>query len=212
MNCKLLFLLLVIFFYFYSNCKEGMDNFHIDEFKYIDNEVEEKQYNYHSKLLNIYGEPLKECRSYGSDDKDGSWNDGYCSEMGGGVHQICLDVDKTDDFSLNTGQTDWSEGRKGKNHCMCLGAWALYKARQAKGEIPKTDNELHCESITEHALKETYVDKWNKWNGYELDNQIVQGVNELMNQCYHKGNPKQKKYLKSLYDELKRGKPEFNIR
>ncbi len=54
----------------------------------------------------------------------GSWDkQGYCSEMIKGVHQICFDVtDETSDFSSETGQTNWSEGRVDKNHCMCLGA------------------------------------------------------------------------------------------
>ena len=38
----------------------------------------------------------------------------------GGVHQICVEIDKTHKFSENTGQGPWSEKMKGKNHCMCL--------------------------------------------------------------------------------------------
>ena len=48
---------------------------------------------------------------------------------------------------------------------MCLGAWALYKARQQNNEIPQTDNELKCESIMDDALDGSYVGKWNRWNG-----------------------------------------------
>ena len=69
------------------------------------------------ELLNIYGEPLQPCRPEGSSDTRGSWNsNGYCDETGGGVHQICVEVDKTPDFSHNTGQGRWSDGRAGKNH------------------------------------------------------------------------------------------------
>ena len=157
----------------------------------------------HSSLLNIYGEPLKSCRPEGSSDKRGSWNsNGYCDETGGGVHQICVEVDKTPDFSHHTGQGRWSDGRAGKNHCMCLGAWALYKARQERGEIPETNNELQCESIMDDALDPIYVNKWNTWNGNELPDQIVQGVNKLYEQCYEKANNTQKEYLQNLYDEL----------
>ena len=157
----------------------------------------------HSSLLNIYGEPLQPCRSEGSSDTRGSWNsNGYCDETGGGVHQICVEVDKTPDFSHHTGQGRWSDGRAGKNHCMCLGAWALYKARQERGEIPETNNELQCESIMDDALDPIYVNKWNTWNGNELPDQIVQGVNKLYEQCYEKANNTQKEYLQNLYDEL----------
>jgi len=217
MNYKWLCLLVVICFFVFSNCKEGYDSFHINEFEHIDGSkqddgfkhVDEKQEG-HPSLINVYGESLQSCRREGSDDKRGSWMDGYCSEKGGGVHQICLDVDKTDDFSENTGQGDWSKKRQGKNHCMCLGAWALYKAKQEKGIIPKTDDELHCESIMKDALHERYVGKWNTWNGHELDDQIVHGVNQLMEQCHTKGNLTQKKHIKQLYKDLTDSRPEFH--
>ena len=161
-------------------------------------------------LKNIYGEPLIPCRKFNSDDTMGSWNDyGYCDETGGGVHQICLDVDRTNNFSKSTGQGTWSDERKGKNHCMCLGAWSLYKARQEKGELPITNSELHCESIMDEAFNERYVNKWNTWNGNELPNQLVHGVNSLMNQCYEKGTTNQRKYLNNLYKNLTRNKSEF---
>ena len=35
---------------------------------------------------------------------------------------------------------------------MCLGAWALYKAKQDKNLIDKTDNELVCESIPSERI------------------------------------------------------------
>jgi hypothetical protein len=95
---------------------------------------------------------------------------------------------------------------------MCLGAWSLYKAIQEKGEIDnitKTSNELHCESIMDDALQNKYVEKWNTWNGNELDDQIVHGVNKLMDQCYEQGNPRQKEHLKKLYVDLTKDKPEF---
>ena len=157
----------------------------------------------HPTLLNIYGEPLQPCRTEGSSDRRGSWNsNGYCDETGGGVHQICVEVNKTPDFSYNTGQGRWTDGRRGKNHCMCLGAWALYKARQDRGEIPETNDELQCESIMDDALDSRYVNKWNTWNGNELPDQIVQGVEALYEQCYEKANNTQKEYLQNLYDEL----------
>mgnify|MGYP003348993548 FL=1 len=87
-----------------------------------------------NNLLNIYGEELKPCRNNNSDN-NGSWDSqGYCSELGGGVHQICFDVNqKTQDFAKDTYQgVNWSKDRVGKNHCMCLGAWALYKARRQR--------------------------------------------------------------------------------
>ena len=100
------------------------------------------------------------------------------------------------------GQSDWSKDRVGKNHCMCLGAWALYKARQDKEEIQKTTNELQCESIMDDALESKYIDNWNTWNGNELPGQIVQGVNQVMDQCYSKGTQQQQNYLINLYNNL----------
>ena len=154
-----------------------------------------------TELKNIYGEPLQKCRKY-NEDQNGSWDqDGYCSEKGGGVHQICFDVtDKNKNFSSATGQSGWSEERVGKNHCMCLGAWALYKARQDKDEIPFTENELNCEAIPEMSLNESYVQNWNTWNGNELPDQVVNGVDNLVKQCYNK---KPNEYLKKKYDTLR---------
>ena len=53
---------------------------------------------------------------------------------------------------------------KKNNHCMCLGAWSLYKARQNKNEISKTENELICNAIPDYALSADYVNTWNTWN------------------------------------------------
>lgn len=162
-------------------------------------------------LKNIYGETLRPCRKKNSNDQRGSWNDkGYCDETGGGVHQICVDVDKTDKFSKNTGQGNWSDGRKGNNHCMCLGAWSLYKAKQDKKKTTKTTNELHCESIMDDAFDEKYVGNWNTWNGNELSDQIVNGVNHLMDQCYQQGTKKQKRHLQGLYRNLTKDREEFH--
>jgi hypothetical protein len=168
-----------------------------------------------NEMLNIYGERLVKCREYSnSDDTNGSWdNDGYCSELGGGVHQICFKVDdNTKDFASDTDQSvNWSEDRKDKNHCMCIGAWALYKAKQNQfnNMIPETFDELKCESIPDISISEQYLNNWATWNGNELPNQIVDGVNKLVEQCYNKGNDNQKNYLKDLYLSLVDGKDEF---
>jgi len=148
----------------------------------------------HENVKNIYGDPLQPCKT-GS--KPGSWDSqGYCSEKGGGVHQICMEVtDERSDFSEETGQTDWSLGRVGNNHCMCLGAWALYKAK-GKGD----GNELVCDAIPDMALNTEYVNNWNTWNQNELPNQIIRGVDSMVQQCYGKKNTE---YLKQRYDNLR---------
>ena len=33
-------------------------------------------------------------------------------------------------FSLETGQSDWSDKREDNNHCVCLGAWSLYNTKK----------------------------------------------------------------------------------
>lgn len=176
---KLLFLISIIFLLFFNKTYEGM-------------------------LLNVYGEPLQPCRKNHNDSK-GSWDyNGYCSEMDGGVHQICFNVDdSTKHFSKHTYQSEWSKTRQEKNHCMCLGAWALYKARQEKSQIPETNNELICEAIPETSLEPHYIKKWSKWNGYELPNQIKHGIESLYKQCSDKTNNEiQKKFLKDKYNEI----------
>lgn len=180
----LLLILLLLFVYITFNNKEGL---WVENYSIINNDI-----------LNIYGEPLKPCRN-NSNDINGSWDkNGFCSEEDGGVHQICFKVDETTkDFSVKTKQSNWSEKRLGNNHCMCLGAYALYKAKH-----DNINNELICESIPEMALNPKYINKWNKWNGHEIDNQIKNGVNSLYNQCYKKANDKQKKFLKDKYDNL----------
>ena len=149
------------------------------------------------KLKNIYGKPLKKCKQIFHKKNEGSWDDeGYCSERGGGVHQICFSVDDdTADFSKQTGQSEWSTARVGNNHCMCLGAWALYKAK-GKGN----NNELVCDSIPDMSLDPNYVGNWNTWNGNELPDQIIKGVDSLVKQCYDKKNSD---YLKDKYDKLR---------
>tara|TARA_B100001093_G_C26714754_1_gene965131 strand:- start:135 stop:794 length:660 start_codon:yes stop_codon:yes gene_type:complete len=154
--------------------------------------------------VNVYGEKLMACEP--TQPTEGSQVNGTCSELGGGVHQICFGVnDETKSFSEDTGQSSWSEGRKGKNHCMCLGAWALYKARQDAGEIAPTSGELKCESIPSVAFSEEYVGKWNSWNGDELPGQIKNGVVALYNQCKAQANGDTKKLavLNSYYKKLR---------
>jgi len=148
-------------------------------------------------LKNIYGETLQPCKLNKIKNNQGSWDKkGYCSELDGGVHQICMNVNReTSDFSTETGQSDWSQDRVGNNHCMCLGAWALYKAKN-KG----TDDELVCESIPDIALSSEYINNWNTWNGNELPNQIIEGVDSLVQQCYYK---RPTKHLKERYDKLR---------
>ena len=197
---KFLFILFIIFFYFFYPKIEGL---WVEVYDKI-NSLSDNTKNTHKTLLNIYGEPLQPCQD-NNNDKRGSWdNEGYCSEVGGGVHQICFDINHlTKDFSKHTKQSEWSKERLDKNHCMCLGAWALYKARQDKGEIESTDNELVCESIPEMALNPRYINKWNTWNGHELPKQIKNGVDALYNQCYNKTNDiNKKKFLKDKYNKL----------
>ena len=166
-----------------------------------------------TSLKNLYGETLQPCR-INSTDQNGSWDEyGLCSELHGGVHQICFKVNqKSKNFAKDTKQGyNWTLERLNKNHCMCLGAWSLYKARQNKNEISKTNNELLCESIPEISLSNNYVSSWNTWNGNELPNQIVNGVNSMVSQCLQKASKtNQKKYLKNKYLDLVKNKKEFH--
>ena len=139
-------------------------------------------------MLNVYNEPLGRCRD-SIDDKLGSWDSGgRCSELGGGVHQICYRniANNANRFSENTGQTDWSSERGNNNHCVCLGAWSLYKAKINQGiidDIKGEDEILKCDAIPNIALSKNYVDKFSKWNNNELDDQIIDGVEGLVEEC-----------------------------
>ena len=94
------------------------------------------KYEYNiENLKNVYGNKLKKCQKINLD--KGSWDKkGFCSEQGTntGLHQICFDVNNDNkNFAIDTDQgTNWSENRINKNHCMCLGAYALYKTKQKK--------------------------------------------------------------------------------
>ena len=163
--------------------------------------------NTHDSMVNIYGEPLEKCRRQNNNsDTRGSWDSqGFCSELGGGVHQICFSVDEnTKDFASDTHQgTNWTLERENKNHCMCIGAWALYKAKQEDGIIGVTTDELQCDAIPKVSLTDTYLNNWATWNGNELPNQIINGVNDLVDQCYEKAeNDSQKSHLRDLYLDL----------
>ena len=151
-----------------------------------------------SNMLNIYDQPLEKCRE--NNMKNGSWdNTGRCSEIDEGVHQICIkNISKnTKNFSLNTGQSDWSNKRNNDNHCVCLGAWSLYNN---KNKV--RNNILKCDAIPKISLSQNYVSKfsegWNKWNGLEIDNQIKDGIEGLVKNCYD-SNSKKSLNLKKNY-------------
>lgn len=132
-------------------------------------------------MRNLYGQPLQPCGE--PHHTPGSWDaERKCSELGGGVHQICavMHPDTAKDFSTETGQSDWSKDREGQNHCLCLGAYALYTA---KGKDQGKQVQLQCASIREEALSPRYVGKWSTWNGHEKGQQIQDGVRDLVQQC-----------------------------
>ena len=82
------------------------------------------------RLENIYDEELKSCGTENM--SNGSWDSNKkCSETEGGVHQICIkNISKNaKNFSLETGQSNWSDERGNNNHCVCLGAWSLYNKK-----------------------------------------------------------------------------------
>ena len=195
MNKFLIIILIILFIIFMNNKNECFDNI-----TFTDN------------VNNIYGGTLQECRKIEGD--SGSWSpNGYCSEQGGGVHQICFDVNsKNKNFASDTNQgVNWSLDRQNKNHCMCLGAFALYKTKQKTGKIDsESNNELICNAIPETVFNENYVSSWNTWNGHEIENQAIVGLEELVNQCYNKNIDSQsKEYLKTKYCNLVNSKDEL---
>ncbi|CAD7972364.1 unnamed protein product [Amoebophrya sp. A25] len=253
-------------------------------------EDRERRSLFHSanlELESVFGDGCQTCGDAGQG--SGSWDNNYvCSEQGGGVHQICYRNIKGAGFSEKTGQPAWSDERcENCNHCVCLGAWALFVAKggrreldnvagtmgvapeQAKSPDPlkaavgglasiprspemqqrsrssrvwrrileesdakfelleqegsttslsesgtRTKNikqqrprgisrallskklpagKLKCDAIPETALDYRYVGKWNTWNGHELPNQVVDGVEELVAQCIDQARSKKQR-------------------
>lgn len=164
---------------------------------------------------NIYGEELKSCRNNDNDNDDsGSWDlSGNCSDRGmndPGVHQICFFVDsESKNFSQNTGQSNWSETtRMNKHHCMCLGAYSLYKTKMRQGEINSHNSKVKCEAIPESALSDKYLSNWKKWNGleneYKLDINYKKSLDELYIECKSQApNANGLQYLDGLYTNIK---------
>lgn len=123
---------------------------------------------------NIYGEPLQTCDPSGAAAGSSS-SDGTCDEKTGGIHSLCISS-LPGDFSKETGQTPWSEEEAGRPWCVCIGAWSLYHAEGHNAQA-------HCDAIPSFVLQEEYINNWSTWNGLELDDQIIDGINELYNQC-----------------------------
>ena len=52
---------------------------------------------------------------------------------------------------------------------------------------------LQCDAIPKVALSTQYVSKfsegWNKWNGLEINDQIKNGVESLVTNCYDPNDP-----------------------
>ena len=42
---------------------------------------------------------------------------------------------------------------------------------------------LHSHQVPAFVFGEDYIQNWSTWNGYELDDQIVDGINALYAQC-----------------------------
>lgn len=176
--------------------------------------------------MNIYGTPLEPCRQ-DNVDRRGSWDAaGKCSDRGAadpGVHQLCFRVtERTQNFSTATGQSAWSRERVNRNHCMCLGAFALYKARQEENAvddtpIPRTSDELLCHAIPETALSDRYLRNWSIWNNYEhayeLGRTYTHALRALCTQCDRDARTESERlHLKQRCEELDTGIVDFRRR
>lgn len=192
----------IIIFVFMFIIKIFMSFFGVQHNK-VDLQGGSKIEKFNQPMLNIYDQPLEKCQ--GSGMSSGSWdNEGKCSELGGGVHQICIKniASNTPEFSSKTGQSNWSDNRGDDNHCVCLGAWSLYNA-QGNNQNKKV---LKCDAIPKVSFSKDYVSKfsqgWNKWNGLELNNQIKNGVESLFENCYISDNDDKSQKLKKNYCEF----------
>ena len=162
--------------------------------------------DFFSVKKNIYGKPLKTCELRGSPNEGSQQNDYTCSEIGGGFHQICVEnIGQGKSFSKNTGQSNWSDSKDDRNHCVCLGAWANFAAQ------PGNDKKLVCTAIPETSLYPEYVKNWEELNDVTINNQAQSGVNELYRQCINPEDPAEKKYFQQLYCNLVKH-PEINLK
>ena len=155
------------------------------------------KYKYNTKR-NIYNLPLDKCEPTDLNHNDGSMLSDYtCSELDGGVHQICVKyIGKGKSFSGETGQSDWSKTRKRKNHCACLGAWANYVSKHK-------DKELKCSAIPDTVFNKKYINNWSNWNQVTIEDQITNGVNEMYKQCMKQAPDKDaKEYLRKRYNSI----------
>ncbi len=145
------------------------------------------------KKKNILGTELKKCNSNVQYQLTDSSINGYCNELGNGYHNICINMTPfvANNFSKLTGQSEWSKNKKGKNHCICQGAWANYIA-----QLKKNNNYnrlpygiLNCEAIPEEILLD-YSKEFKKWNNLTINNQELYAFNELKRQCPNMKIPK----------------------
>ena len=67
---------------------------------------------------------------------------------------------------------------------------------------------LKCDAIPKVSLSQEYISKfsegWNKWNGLELNDQIKDGVESLVKNCYQEGDKKSEE-LKNNYCDFAKG-------
>lgn len=149
---------------------------------------------------NLFGTQLEECQ-VDSSDASGSWmDDGTCSEQTGGIHQICIEALPAD-FSSETHQSPWSKDRKGKRHCVCVGAWSLYMTDAEKHADGAKSIMPHCSAIPETTLTTDYLAHWKDWNGYPA--KVLKGVKELVSRCLTQAkDDKLKCGLKERFEKL----------
>ena len=152
-----------------------------------------------SDKLNIYGKKLEKC-SPNEESGASQMDDKTCSELDGGVHQICVEnIGWGNNFSENTGQSNWSKKRGSNNHCVCIGAWGNYSAKFSE----KNDKRLKCDAIPATALDPKYSKKWKTWNQVTRKNQDKYGINELYRQCISQTDDElSKQYLTNLYNNI----------
>jgi len=139
--------------------------------------------------MNVFGEALQPCRVV-AEDEAGSWDSrGFCSEMEGGAHQICLKL--PGDFSSTTKQGLWSNSRADQQHCVCLGAFSNYVSQQTI-----SPDAVNCKAIPEMALSPALAKKWKEWNNVSVDKQAEKALEFLRTSCLAQAeSEKEKRYF-----------------
>ena len=132
------------------------------------------------KVQNVYNDDIQICESgYGKNYSMGSMQeDGTCTEGRRCTPNMRQKHRQRKGFL----GVDWTirlvDQRGDRAHCVCLGAYANFVAKQKSN-----DKTIDCNATPNTVFDPKYVRHWSNWNDVTLPDQISAGVNDLYTQC-----------------------------